>query len=371
MTPHPTERPLFPLLFISGWLMAFYARVLQGQRPDRGALPLLLKSWWLGPRVVPFSGMQRAGVHSYAFALEEDFCCDEKGRSTLMLLEDGKPLPYPHTTAVKSISSQGLGRWVHIGRKIFFSPGDNADLAKTPRQYLLVDGLGSNPEIFDALSKLAKLRPSFANPAAYALAKLQLCLGKRLKLGGMREIDARHLAVDELSLALAGVFLPDLSLTRVALAVEAEAATSRLHATLEGVRWGALRLDSLDLALEIDPDYRPRLTALTATAQGEIVMELATTWQDGEWQDATLKLARLTAPRRELATACGGPDACVRWLDGFLADLATGALAMGLALSDESVADLRAAWAPDGDADTLTLDLARSGTSLRLATRTA
>lgn len=244
-------RPLFPLLFVSGWLLAFYQRTLKDNRRDKGAFPLLLKSWWLGPRAIPLGGAQRSGPHAYTVTLDEDFCSDEMGRTTLLLLEDGKPLPLPHATSIKKIAREGQGRWVLVGRKLIFSPSDNADLAQTPHQYHLIDGLGTNPALFGPLSKLAQLRATFRNPAAYALAKLQLTLGKRLAVGKAREVDERNLLVEDLRLDLAAAFLPDLSAGRLALAVQPADGTYRIQADLQGVAWGGLRLDELMLTLEI------------------------------------------------------------------------------------------------------------------------
>lgn len=364
-------RPLFPLLFVSGWLLAYYQRNIEARRKDGGALPLLLKSWWLGPRVVPLGKIRRVSPNSYCVTLDETFCCDSIGNSTLLLLEDGRPLPLPHASQVNKVASHGMGRWTHRRQNIYFSPTDNADLTKTPRKYMLIDGLGTNPEIYGALSRLAQSRASFANPAAYALRKLQLCLGTRLGLGNIRESDDRHLVVEGLELGLTTAGLPDLSVARIALDIRAEAGTNRIQADLEGVAWGELGLDELRISLEIDEDYRPSLTALSATARGRLIADLTTTRADGQWHGARLTLACLDTLRRELALACGGREARDRWLDAILADLSSGALPMGLSLPPDSLAALRSALVKeDGDA-VLTLDLVRAGSTINLTARTA
>lgn len=364
-----TGRPLFPILFVSGWLLAYYQRALKSRRNDRGALPLLLKSWWLGPRALPVAGLQRASTHSYTLSLDEDFCSDEMGHSTLMLLEDGRPLPLPHCNSVKKIASHGQGRWVHVGRKLFFAPSDNADLAKTPHQYHLIDALGGNPEIFGALSKLAQVRATFRNPASYALAKLQLVFGKRLAFASQRELDATHLRIDGLKLDLAASFLPDLAAAGIDVKVVPQGGTHRIQADLMGVRWGEIELDELSLSLEIDAEYQPRLVALVARRDGQTLVELGTESRDGEWQSTRLDLARLDVLRRELAATCGGAEAAASWLDGILADLATGTLDMGLNLSDACRATLGAALVGDITTRVLHLDIVRAGPTLNITAR--
>lgn len=363
-------RSLFPLIFVSVWLLAFYQRTLQPGRRDRGALPLLLKSWWLGPRAIPLAGAQRSGPRAYSVNLDEDFCSDEMGRSTLLLLEDGKPLPYPHATSMKKIAAEGGGRWVHVGRKLIFSASDNADLAKAPHQYHLLDGLGSQPELFGALSKLAQLRATFRNPAAYACAKLQLTLGERLAVGKVREIDANNLAVEDLRLDLASAFLPDLSIARGVVEVVTEDDITRILAELESLHWGDMELDALRLELTIDAGYRPRLIALSGARAGQTLVDLTSAPSRGEWQSASLIVNGLGSLRHELAAICGGPQAAVSWLDALLADLASDTLGMRLKLSDDTRATLATALADTGQAHSLALDLIRAGAFLDIAART-
>jgi hypothetical protein len=362
-------RPLFPLLFVSAWLLTYYQRALKAGRRDRGALPLLLKSWWLGPRALPIASLQRSSTHSYTLALDEDVCSDEMGQSTLMLLEDGRPLPLPHCNSVKKIAAEGRGRWVHVERKLLFAPSDNADLAITPHQYHLIDGLGGNPEIFGALSKLAQVRAGFRNPAAYALAKLKLVLGKRLTIGTQAELDARRLRVDGLKLDLAPAHLPELSVNSLSLDVSTAGEASRIQADLAGVRWGGIELDELGLALEIDEAYQPRLVALNARRSGRTLVDLDCESRDGAWQSARLAVSCLDVLRQELAACCGGAEAAADWLDGILSDLATGRLPMGVNLPEESRASLRAALVEDGASSVLHVDIIRSGPILNLAVR--
>ncbi len=357
------SRPLFPLFLVSGALLGFYDRVLKPRRNDRGALALLLKSWWTGPRALPLSGLQRASPLSYSLTLEEDFCSDEMGRTTLLLLEDGRPLPLPHCTSVKKIASQGQGRWVHVGRKLFFAPSDNADLAQKPHQYHLIDGLGGNPELFGALSKLAQLKATFPNPAAYALAKLQLMLGKALALGSQKIPDSRRLELTEVRLGLAAAGLPELTAARVAVTLEQAGGTWRVRADLADATWGPLALDQLGLALTLAQPFQPRLTGLEAFAGGRRLLSWRSESRDGCWTGARLELACLDALVRELAACCGGGDAARTWLGGLLADLDTLGLAVSLDPADRQ--GLLDALAGPAAPPTLTMNFAPEGDQIR------
>jgi hypothetical protein len=60
------------------------------------------------------------------------------GHSTLVLLEDGKPLGPPHC-AHAEIRKEGQGRYSHWGgNKIWFAASDNSDPAKNGRQYKVI-----------------------------------------------------------------------------------------------------------------------------------------------------------------------------------------------------------------------------------------
>lgn len=357
-------RPLFPLLLVSGALLAFYDRVLKPRRNDRGALALLLKSWWTGPRALPLTGLQRASALSYSLTLEEDFCSDEMGRTTLLLLEDGRPLPLPHCTSVKKIASQGQGRWVHVGRKIFFAPSDNADLGQKPHQYHLIDGLGGNPDLFGALSKLVQLKATFPNPAAYALAKLQLMLGPRLAVGAQKALDARRLELANLRLDLSAAGLPDLTATRMTVELQQDGETWHIRAELTGVVLGALTLDSLGLAVALDHPYQPRLVGLDAVGDGRQWVAWRSDSRDCEWRGARLELACLDSLHRGLAACCGGSDGARAWLAGFLAGLE--ALDLGVNLDPADRQGLLDVLAGAADESPLTMSFAPEDARIRV-----
>lgn len=79
-----------------------------------------------------------------------------------------------------------------------------------------------------------------------------------------------------------------------------------------------------------------------------------------------MNVAGLAALRSELAAACGGPGAAAAWLASFLADLASGDVAMGLSIAEADQVTLRDALAADGTVDALALDITRAGEVLQI-----
>src|SRR5262249_8699264 len=59
---------------------------------------------------------------------------DAEGTSGLVLLEDGRPLPYPHQI-YRSIQDEGQGRYSHWGTGAVFSATDNSDPRTNGRVY--------------------------------------------------------------------------------------------------------------------------------------------------------------------------------------------------------------------------------------------
>ena len=60
------------------------------------------------------------------------------GRSRLVLLEDGTPLPFPHTSHAE-IREKGMGRYSHWGaQRLWFSTSDNSDPRANGREYRAV-----------------------------------------------------------------------------------------------------------------------------------------------------------------------------------------------------------------------------------------
>ncbi len=61
---------------------------------------------------------------------------DEESVSGLVLLEDGRPLPWPHAYHA-DVAEQGGGRYSHWGSKIYFSSSDGSDPRHNGRTYAL------------------------------------------------------------------------------------------------------------------------------------------------------------------------------------------------------------------------------------------
>lgn len=71
---------------------------------------------------------------SFAVAVPHDWPSDAESTSTLMLLEDGKPLPLPHA-AHADIPLLGKGRYSHWGGELRFAASDDSDPRVNGRRY--------------------------------------------------------------------------------------------------------------------------------------------------------------------------------------------------------------------------------------------
>jgi pectate lyase len=66
--------------------------------------------------------------------LSKKLISDSNGRSRLKLFEDGRELPYPHSSH-DDIRELGAGRYSHWGNAVYFSSSDNSDPGKNGRRY--------------------------------------------------------------------------------------------------------------------------------------------------------------------------------------------------------------------------------------------
>jgi hypothetical protein len=75
----------------------------------------------------------------YVADLRGRLISDLDGRSTLVVLEDGRPLSHPHSKH-DDIRAFGAGRYSHWGAAVFFSSADNTDPCTNGRRYTAHEG---------------------------------------------------------------------------------------------------------------------------------------------------------------------------------------------------------------------------------------
>lgn len=111
--------------------------------PDEGASPWEVRPVlarkgqelaveWTAEDVSPVR-IQPAGGRAWRFELSESWPGDEEGLSTLILLEDGRPLPRPHVEP-QVVEVDGAGAYTHRGRQVLFSTSDGSDPRKNGRR---------------------------------------------------------------------------------------------------------------------------------------------------------------------------------------------------------------------------------------------
>lgn len=83
---------------------------------------------------VALDAVQPLGGHAFALHVPAEWASDAESLSTLMLLEDGRPLPHPHA-AHDDVARQGAGRYSHWGTELRFSTSDGSDPRDGTHEY--------------------------------------------------------------------------------------------------------------------------------------------------------------------------------------------------------------------------------------------
>jgi len=93
---------------------------------------VLSVEWSFTP--VQLDALSELGGHAYALPVPAEWPSDAGSFSTLMLLENGRPLPHPHA-AHDAIAAEGRGRYSHWGAELRFSSSDGSDPRVSGHEY--------------------------------------------------------------------------------------------------------------------------------------------------------------------------------------------------------------------------------------------
>lgn len=384
----------FPILFTSIWLLAYYQARLAGARADGGALAGLVRSLWYGPRrlrVVKVGSARRTGLlqsvvgslrgrreagplcplrhvagHCYAIELPEEFPCDQTGVSLITLLEDGTPLPLPHTTRLKDIVELGAGRYAHIRREVYFSPSDNRSPAEHPRTYTVQESLSGDPNRDALLARLNERRSQYSSALRWGLEKLRVYLEPGLAYGRVTESSSTELRLEQVSLDLNALALGTWSIAELNVGCRSQSAGGALlKLAPRGLsRQGADGPCDGELELEVRRDGRLRLRRFSLASAGRTLCRASLEWADERLQSGTFELAEVPALRRELIRGCGGEDRYQAWLEKSISDLRAGAIGVPWQLGEADGAVIRAALDRESTARDLRLGWSRAGQGL-------
>ena len=127
----------------SGNLLAWETREVHGA--DRvNTIRIVANMTEERPRVTLDASSFRASGHGgYGFVVDvpqiesETDDSTDPGRSQWVLLENGRPLPHPHSLHA-DITEKGSGRWSHWRGGVYFSASDSSDPRSNGRRYELV-----------------------------------------------------------------------------------------------------------------------------------------------------------------------------------------------------------------------------------------
>ncbi|MFC3676004.1 hypothetical protein [Ferrovibrio xuzhouensis] len=362
------KQKLFSVLFCSGMMLLYFFGTLYDRAKSRRGLALLLQSFIRAPHIEPVSKLSHFRGHSYMIQLEQDVLSAMAGKSPFLLLEDGRALPHPGIASHDEVRDIGLGRYIHINRRIYFAPSDNADLRQHSRKYNLLEVLTADPQKNRTLTELNARRAEFSNIGLWLLGKLMVYLDPALQIGSIAAADPMSLTITDAVIDTSsldfGVICIGQATARWSLA---EGDWSRLDIDLDTITttWSSqplrLRL-SLDFTLSCDL----RLCSATLTAGGVPWADLSLTWQDDRLDHGAARFTDLPAIRTGLTGACGDAAAHRRWLDDMVSAILGGDLSFGCRIDSATAAALTAALAPEAAAASLQVVLQRHGDSIAL-----
>lgn len=369
----------FSVSLISAGLALFYSTSLRTLPTRRRLLPAFIGSFLRAPRFIA-PRLSRDQGFGYIAEADVDTTDSPAGFSPFVLLENGRPLTQPFRNLpgankidVQAVREQGEGRYIHIGRRIFFSPSDNGDPAG--RKYLLLETLTLDSAKVKTLLALAQQRADQSNPVlgnagAWLLAKLQVYAGDMLAIGETDASDATAVMLKDLRVDLTGYGLARL---------QAERATLRwtMHAA---ARWHRVTMDLRGLTGDGVPAGAWLTCVLGFTLENEIRLEAMecgqdeTTWLRSrlDWSEdglaaGEIACADVTPLRLALTEACGTADRQRSWIASFIGAIRSGELPLVGQLDETTAARLIEALSPDGAVTALTLRLTREGASVAIS----
>lgn len=365
---------LFSVGLISAGLALFYSTSLRDLPTRKHLLPTFIGSFIRAPR---FHAPRLKRDQGFCYIAQTDVAVLDSfsGTSPLVVVEDGKPLKRPFSpkppsgkAAVQAVREQGMGRYIHIGQQVFFSPNDNDDPAG--RKYLLLETLTQDAGKLKALLVLDQQREAMGNDGAWLLAKLQIYAGDMLTIGGIDGSDPTSVAAQDISIDLERWGLARLQAGQgtIRWSMQAEATWHRVTLELRGLAGAGLPADAwLTCGLAFNGQNDIRLEQL-ALGHG------AVTWLQGrlDWSDDGLDAGEITCIdvtplRQALDDACGGPELQRSWITSFIGAISSGDLPLGASLESKAAAALIGAFSPDGADKALTLRLTRGDTGIAVS----
>lgn len=364
---------LFSVSLISAGLALFYSTSLRSLGTRQSSLPGFIGSFLRAPRFMAPRISKDQGF-SYIAETDVDTVDSSTGVSPFVMLEDGVPLPmraahHPIKFDVQAVREQGQGRYIHRGRRVFFSPRDNA--GGLVRQYLLLETLTLDRGKIDRLLALTKQRDTFGNIGAWLLSKLLVYADDMLTVGKIDSGDPAALMLQDVRINLDHYSLGRLQADRAAIRWTKQA--DRI--------WHQVTLELRDLTGQGLPANAWLTCRLGFTASNAVRLEQlalghgGTTWLHGQldWSDDHLQGGEIScinlAPlRQSLETACGGPELLRSWISSFTRAISSGDLPLGCRLDAETAETLVAAFSPESDVQSMVLRLARTEHGIAVST---
>ncbi|HEV8390480.1 MAG TPA: hypothetical protein VGQ35_11590 [Dongiaceae bacterium] len=135
---------IFNIIGCSAALLCHFAANPTAHPKYRDLHNLLVNSLRDVPREIPLRNLRQLEGHCHTVTIDEDLPDDSTASSTIALFEDGKSLPRWHFRDAGKIAKDGLGRYLHVGRTIYFATSDNSSPLTNGRKYVAIHLLCSD-----------------------------------------------------------------------------------------------------------------------------------------------------------------------------------------------------------------------------------
>jgi len=356
------SRQTFSILFSSFWLGIHYVLGLKKNRSDSGALSALLDAFWNSPRLIQANNVTHYAGNCFVIELDQSFLDADHGRSSLMLLEDGKNLAQPNTRNLQDIVEKGAGRYIHANNKIYFSPTDNANLSQiSERQYIILESLSEDQETVEQLLNLTNKSDQYDNQLLLGLEKLRVYFKNLFTFSGLSN-GKNKLTLFNATLDLRSWFFGEWCFSSICVNRQAVNNQPCWNVTLKNIAINGIdAFFDLDATIIVLPNKEFAIQSIELVKDGDPCLSVNGKYTNSELQWINIQMHGLPDWVKMLTEVVGADEMAYRqWLDGFVNALSDGTLGYRCLINEEDMLQIKKCLSPRTLTPQLTLHLEKS-----------
>ena len=360
---------MFSILFNSFWLFIHYILNLKEKRTDTGALSLLIKTFMVGPRAWDIESVQHYDGFCYVALLSDKSVSDLQGRSTLILLENNRNLPFPNTRDLNEIVKKGGGRYLHVDDKLFFSPLDNAGNKQVAsRKYTLLETLVDDQERIEQLLALNNDIYLKNNPTLQTIEKLMIYLKDRFSFDGLSDFGKNSYDLHKIRLDLRQWHLSICAIQKIevryGILFDDSLITLNLkNCEIEGVNG----IFDATLKFVIDNHFQIRPVGISCHKNDILLINADLNWENKVFKEAAINTDSVRSFIEELMISVGGnPADYQRWIESMIRSITSADMGFNWTMDEESQRGLIESLSPGTKETSFELKVTREDDSMHI-----